>query len=605
MSQAAVHRPPARSDASVVPGAKPAPFPGFIEPSHPTLREEAPSGGRWVHEIKFDGYRTQAHLRNGKPAIYTRRGHDWTRRLQPIADALAALPAADLILDGEAVVADSRGVPDFGLLHADLAAGRMDRLLYYAFDLLYLDGLDLRGAQLAERKRLLSELLTGASERILYAEHLEGNGTQIQERACAMGLEGIVSKQQDAPYRSGRVESWIKVKCGKRDMFPIIAFVEKLGAKPRRIASFYVGRREGDRVLYAGKVRGGFTEAEARDVREQLDPFIRKDSPLSEPVNKPKATWVEPAIEAEVAYSTLTENNLLREAVFKGLREDQQSPAPPMQVRRPSRAESSRRGTGVPRENILQLLPDAVVPSKEELAAYWAKVWKRALPHLGRRPLKLVRHVRGTTFYHKGKLPPVPEAVHRLTIEKREGGEGTRLWVDDLAGLLGLVEIGAVEMHPWNASIDDIEHPDMLVFDLDPGEGVAWEFVIETALSLRRMLRNEGLEPWPKLTGGKGLHLMAPLDRTIDHDQARVYAKRLAQCLAATAPDRYTISSDPEKRSERIFIDYLRNGRGTTAIGAWSPRARAGFPIAVPVSWRQVENGTRSDAFTMEKPPRR
>jgi bifunctional non-homologous end joining protein LigD len=417
-----------------------------------------------------------------------------------------------------------------------------------------------------------------------------------------MGLEGIVSKQQDAPYLSGRVESWIKVKCGKRDAFPIVAFVEKLGAKPRRIASFYVGRREGERLLYAGKVRGVFTQSEARDVRERLDPFIRKDSPLSEPVTKPKATWVEPVVEAEVAYSTLTENNLLREAVFKGVREDQPSPAPP---RRQSRAEISRRQTGVPRENILQLLPDAVPPSKEELAAYWAKGWKRALPHLGRRPLKLVRHVRGTTFYHKSKLPPVPEAVHRLTIEKREGGEGTRLWVHDLAGLLGLVEIGAVELHPWNASIDDIEHPDMLVFDLDPGEGVAWEFVIETALSLRRMLRNEGLEPWPKLTGGKGLHLMAPLEPKINHDQARAYARRIARRLAAATPDRYTLSSDPGRRPGRIFIDYLRNGRGTTAIGAWSPRARPGFPIAAPVSWRQIKNGIRPDAYTVEKLPQR
>jgi bifunctional non-homologous end joining protein LigD len=509
-----------------------------------------------------------------------------------------------LILDGEAVVADSRGIPDFGLLHADLAAGRKDRLLYYAFDLLHLDGFDLRGATLVERKRLLAGLLADASEGILYAEHLEGDGPEIQERACAMGLEGIISKQQDARYRSGRVESWIKVKCGKRDSFPIVAFVEKLGAKPRRIASLYVGRREGNRLLYGGKVRSGYTEAVARDLRERLDPFIRKTSPLSEPVKKPKATWVEPVIEAEVAYSTVTENKLLREAVFKGLREDRDVPAARPAVLTRSRRAGDRPRIAVPRENILQLLPDAVPPPKEELAAYWAKVWKRALAHLGGRPPKLVRHVRGTTFYHVGPLP-VPQAVHTLMIEKREGGQGTRLWVDDLAGLLGLVEIGAVELHPWNASINDIEHPDMLVFDIDPGEGVAWEFVIETALRLRQILKDEGLEPWPKLTGGKGLHLMAPLDPVIDHDAARALAKRIAQRLAATAPDRYTIAAAPEKRAGRIFIDYLRNGRGTTAIGAWSPRARPGFPIAAPVSWRQVANGIPADAFTMEKPPRR
>jgi bifunctional non-homologous end joining protein LigD len=334
-----------------------------------------------------------------------------------------------------------------------------------------------------------------------------------------------------------------------------------------------VGRREGDRLFYAGKVRSGFTEAEARDLRERLEPFTCKESPLSEPVKKPKATWVEPVIEAEIAYSTLTENKLLREAVFRGLREDREVPPARPPAPMSFRTAGNRPQTGVPRENILQLLPDALAPSKEELAAYWTKVWKRALEHLGRRPLKLVpcqRH----NFYHKGKLPPVHEAVHRLTIEKREGGEGTRLWVDDLAGLLGLVEIGAVELHPWNASIDDIEHPDVLVFDLDPGEGVAWEFVIETALRLRRMLKDEGLEPWPKLTGRKGLHLMAPLNRRINHDEARAFAKRIARRLATTAPVRYTISSAPGKRTGRIFIDYLRNGRGTTAIGAWSPRAR-------------------------------
>jgi bifunctional non-homologous end joining protein LigD len=291
-----------RFDGSVVLNAKPAPWPGFVAPCLPMLREKAPSGGLWIHEIKFDGYRTQAHLQNGTPVIYTRAGYDWTLRFKPIADALATLPANDLILDGEAVVADSRGVPDFGLLHADFAAGRKDRLLYYAFDLLYLDGFDLRGAPLAGRKRLLAELVAGASGRILYAEQLEGSGAEIYQRACAMGLEGIISKKKAAPYRSGRVESWVKVKCGKRDMFPIVAFVEKLGANPRKIASLYVGRREGDRLLYAGKVRSGYTEAVARDLRERLDPFIRKASPLSEPVKKPKATWVEPVLEAEVAY---------------------------------------------------------------------------------------------------------------------------------------------------------------------------------------------------------------------------------------------------------------------------------------------------------------
>jgi bifunctional non-homologous end joining protein LigD len=219
--------------------------------------------------------------------------------------------------------------------------------------------------------------------------------------------------------------------------------------------------------------------------------------------------------------------------------------------------------------------------------------------------LKLVRHTRGTIFYHKGALPPIPESVHQLRIEKREGGEGVRVWVDSLAGLLGLVEMDVVEVHPWAATVDDIEHPDLLVFDLDPGGGVAWAFVIESALRLRKLLQDEGLDSWTKLTGGKGLHLMVPIDRDISHDAARLHCRRLAQRLEAADPAHYTTSSAPAKRNKRIYIDYLRNGRGTTAIGAYSPCARAGFPAAAPVTWAQVERGIRPDAFTIARPPPR
>jgi bifunctional non-homologous end joining protein LigD len=595
-------RPPARSPLDRIPGARRAPFPGFIEPCHPTLRAHAPADARWLHEIKFDGYRAQAQLRNGKSAIYTRAGHNWTDRFRPIAEALRKLKAQEFVLDGEVVVVDARGIPDFSMLHAALAAGSTEQLLYYVFDLLYLEEFDLRDAPLAERKGCLSTLLAGASERILYAEHLEGEGPEIFKRACAMGLEGIVSKRRDAPYRSGRAETWIKVKCGKRDLFPIIAFVEKLGAKPRKIASLYIGRREGGKVLYAGKVRTGYTEAVARELRERLNPLIQTHSPLSQPVTKPKATWVQPLLSAEIAYGGETENGILRAPVFKGLREDQPPPSHPAVVRSRSRDKQVR--TAVPRENILQLLPDAVAPSKDELAAYWKKVWKRALVHLGRRPLKLVRCVNGTIFYHKSRLPPVPAAVHHLVIKKREGGTGVRLWVDSLEGLLGLVEIGAIELHTWNATVDDIEHADMLVFDLDPGAGISWSFVVDTALNLRALLEDEGLQPWPKLTGGKGLHLVAPLSPKRTHDEAHEYAKDLAHRLAASAPERYTLTAAPQRRAGRIFIDYLRNGRGTTAVAAWSPRAKPGFPIAVPVKWRQVEDGIQPDAYNLTRQPR-
>ena len=256
----------------------------------------------------------------------------------------------------------------------------------------------------------------------------------------------------------------------------------------------------------------------------------------------------------------------------------------------------------MPRENILQLLPDAVVPSKEELAAYWRKVAKRALPYLANRPLKLVRHTRGTTFYHKGPLPPVPDAVHQLRIEKREGGEGVRLWVDDLDGLLGLVEIGVVELHPWAATVDDYRacRPARVRSRSRRRRGLG--FHDRDRARDARASGGRRPESWPKTTGGKGLHLMAPLAKRMTHDAAHACAKRLAQRLAATDRARYMTVADPAKRGGRIFIDYLRNGRGTTAVGTYSPRARAGFPIAAPVTWRQVENGVQPDAYSMERP---
>jgi bifunctional non-homologous end joining protein LigD len=583
--------------------AREAPYPGFVQPCDPTLREQAPRGDEWLHETKLDGYRAQVHLRAGRTTIYSRQGHDWTEQFGIIARAAKYLPAREAILDGEAVVTGEKGVPDFQALRRALGR-RGGAMIYVAFDLLYLDGFDLRDAGLMDRKRMLERLLAAPPDVFVYLGYLEADGPIVYQRACALGLEGVVSKRGNAPYRSGRQDTWIKVKCTKSDSYPIVAFVEKLGAHPRKIASLYIGRQEAAKLLYAGKVRTGYTEETARELRERLDPLIIGKSPLSQPVKKPKATWVQPVLKAEVEYSSITDDGLLREAVFKGLRDDLPIAQPKPKPARRSRPRQLKNSVGVPRENILQLLPDAVAPSKDELRAYWRRVAARALVYLGRRPLKLVRHTRGTTFYHMGSLPTIPGAVHQLHIEKREGGEGVRVWVDSLDGLLGLVDLGAVELHPWAATVDDIEHPDHLVFDLDPGEGISWEVVVDTALQLRDLLQDEGLESWPKLTGGKGVHLMVPIARGMTHDTARAYCRRLAHRLERSRPRLYTISAAPQRRSGRIFIDFLRNGRGTTAVGAYSPRAKPGFPIAAPATWEQLMRRIRPNAYTMHSPLR-
>lgn len=583
-------------------GAREARFPAFVEPCDPTIREHAPPGENWFYEIKADGYRAQLHCYGGKVRVYSRTGLEWSEQFATIAAAARFFNKRDVVIDGEAVVYGTTGRPDFQQLRRELGKKQSPRVLYHAFDLLYLDGYDLRDVSYLERKRLLEELLRDVPATFVYVEYLKADGRQVFLQACKLGLEGVVAKRGDAPYRSGRQETWLKLKCTKSETYPIIAFVEKLGAKPRKIASLYIGRREHDKLIYAGKVRSGYTEKVAREVRERLDPLIRKNSPLDVAVKKPKATWVEPLVDAEVEFSGITDDGLLRAAVFKGLRDDLDLPRVKGPSVTPANPASHKPHIGVPRENILQLLPDAVAPSKEELAAYWQKVSRKALPYLANRPLKLVRNVHHTIFYHKGPLPKdIPAAVHQLKINKREGGEGTRLWVDSLEGLLGLVEIGAVELHPWNASVEDFEHADRLVVDLDPGEGVSWQRMIDAALRMRELMQDEGLDPWPKLTGGKGLHLLAPLKERMSHDAARALARRLVGALAAAEPEQYLLSAQANRR-DRIFLDYLRNGRGTTAVGTYSPRVREGFPIAVPVTWEQIKAGIAPDAFSMKRP---
>lgn len=575
-------------------------MPGFVEPCLATNAADVPLGSEWSQEIKLDGYRVQAHLAKGDVVLFTRRGFKWTQRFPTVAREIEQLEARSAIIDGEVYVADETGRSDFRRLQADLAKGRTDRLRYSAFDLLFIDGVDVRNAPLAERRRVLRDIIPSGRDRITFSEDIGIQSADLLKQVCAMQLEGVVSKRLDAPYRSGRQETWLKTKCQLTGEFPIIAFVEKLGAKPRRVASLYLGRFEHGKLLYAGKAQTGFRTEDLYLLRERLDPYITPKSPLSIEVKKPKATWVRPELQAEVQYSSFTSDGLLRAPIYKGLRDDLAQAAVeklPLRI--------GRKRAAVPKQNILQLLPDADAPSKSALQDYWERVHRSALAYVGRRPLKLVRSVEGTTFYHKGALPPIPAAVHQLRIVKREGGEGTRVWVDDLDGLLALVDMDVVELHPWNATVDDIELADTLVFDLDPGEGVSWSFVMDTAFTLRELLEQDGFEEtWPKLTGGKGVHVMAPLRKRMTHDAAHRRSRAIAEQLARLDPDRYTVSAALSARKGRLFLDYLRNGRGTTAVGAYSPRARSGWTIAAPIEWKQLENGDlRPDTYTIEAPP--
>lgn len=603
-------------------------LPTWIRPQLTELVKEAPDRAEWLHEIKFDGYRFHARFEHGDVKLLTRTGLDWTRKYPAIAEALRAVPARQAYLDGELCGMRPDGITSFSLIQAASDAGASDNLVFFLFDLLHLDGEDLMPSPLRHRKARLQQLLDGVSGPLQYSDHQVGRGPEFHAKACEMGLEGIISKRADAPYVPDDRGLWLKVKCLNREEFVVVGWTEPEGSRPW-LGSLLLAYYDDDgRLVYAGRAGSGFTGDELRRVWQRLQPFAVKKTPLDvlpprtsrfgSPLVLSRVHWVRPELVAEVTFLTWTAENLLRQVVYQGLREDKTARdvrrpvpnAPPPSTapviapgEKPRRWPKREKKLPVPRENILQLLPDAVVPPREQLAEYWTKVADCALPYLGRRPLKLVRHEKGITFYHMGPLPPVPPTVHQLKVEKRKGGQGVRLWVDDLAGLLGLVDIGVVEIHPWQATVDDVEHPDLLVFDLDPGEGIEWDFVVETAFRLRDLLDQEGLDSWPKLTGGKGLHLMVPIKPTMAWNPAHDYAREIAERLASTDPDRYTTSAALSDRPGRLFIDFLRNGRGTTAVGAYSPRARPGFPIAAPVTWREIELGIAPNSFSIGKLP--
>jgi bifunctional non-homologous end joining protein LigD len=544
---------------------------------------QPPSGSRWVHEIKFDGYRTQLHLRPDRPVAYSRNGHDWTARYRTVSDALAQLPARHAVMDAEIVVPRADGNCDFWTLQKDVSAGDSTRVVAQCFDLMFLDGRDVRRLPLLERKKLLADLISSDNTgRLQFSDHVDLDGAVMQGEAHARGFEGVISKVVESPYEGRRVSSWVKSICQYRETLSVLGYAVKDG----QFDGLYLAKLDGAVPIYGGKVEDGFDDALAQELLTTLEPFVAKQCTLPSPPNKPKARWLAPGLLANIVHRGGMGPHRVRHAKFDRFVE---APAIP-EVQKPLRRTAPACKSVVPPENILQLLPDAVVPSREELRRYWKSIAADALVHLARRPLKLVRHVEGTTFYHKGPLPQVPRAVHKLRIRKRDGGEGIRLWIDDLAGLLGLVEIGAIELHPWAATIDDIERPDFMVFDLDPGEGIGWSFVVDTALRLRDMLKDEGFESWPKLTGGKGVHVMVPLEADLTHDQVHAYAKMLATRLAARDPSRYTTVAGAANRRGKLFIDYLRNGRGCTAIGTYSPRARAGLPVAAPINWKELRS---------------
>ena len=564
--------------------------PRFIRPQLASPDIDPPAGDGWIHEIKFDGYRTLAIIDDGNVRFMTRRGHDWTERYGSLADPFAKIPCRRALIDGEIIVQGERGVSSFAALQDALREGDSHRLLFYAFDLLHLDGWDLTTVPLVQRKEALAGLVgPGAVARsaLQLSEHVLGKGRAFLEQSSVMSLEGIISKRANSIYRSGRTRSWLKIKCVNREDFTIVGFTESKAAGG--LAALLLAESTPKGLTYVGRVGTGWSHKEAAHLCTRLS-AIRSDTPSVGGV--PKASglrWVEPLLAVEVEYAIRTTGGMLRHAVFKGVREDMSAPKPV--------AARKRYVTDADLASIWVTNPDRVMfgaggPTKLELALYYARVGDWMLPEIVNRPVSAVRCVTGAiedSFFQRHAMSGMPETVkHTRLREESAQKRGDFLYIEGARGLLALAQFGTVEFHPWGCRIDKPERPDRMIFDLDPDEDLRWCDVVGAALELREALVDLGLCPFVKTTGGKGLHIVVPLPRRHTWKDVHRFSGAIVDMMSDRAPKRYTASMAKGRRKGRIFIDIHRNVRGATAVGAYSLRTAAGAPVATPVAWDEL-----------------
>jgi bifunctional non-homologous end joining protein LigD len=599
-------------------------FPGFIAPELAQQTSVVPSGTDWVHELKLDGYRIQIQVqpneksrtRQMRVQLLTRKGLDWTVRMPDIANAGANLDVTSAILDGEAVALDSRGVSNFADLQAAFHEGRQHYITYFAFDLLHLNGHNLRGLSLTDRKRILRQILRSADADgpLRFSEGINGDGKTVFEKACALGAEGIVSKLSSAKYSSGRNGTWLKLKCHLEQEFVIGGFT--LPSKGTiGVGALLLGYYEGSNLRYAGRSGTGFTQATHKALRAKLDRLERKESPFTDVPREMRrdAHWVKPELVAQIAFSTWTRDNLVRQAAFKGLREDKPArevvreksigrddadkdqPKLSTQKRaRSRRSEISTMKTTTPTVTH----PDKVLDAesgmtKQQLADYYAVVADHMLPHIAHRPLSVVRCPDGigkSCFFQKHVGMGLPDGVKSIPIKNRKTGKSEEyLTVDSAEGLVGLAQMGVLEIHPWGSRSGSLEKPDRIVFDLDPDTAIHWKTLAETAREFKSRLMKLGLDSFVKSTGGKGLHVVVPIKPDHEWPAIKNFAHDLVLDMEKARPTLYVTKMTKATRKDRIYLDYLRNDREATSVAPYSPRARAGAPVAMPLRWNELD----------------
>jgi bifunctional non-homologous end joining protein LigD len=581
-----------------------------------------PAGKGWLHEVKYDGYRIIGRKAGGEITLFSRSGLDWTVRFPAIAEALLTFPAKSALIDGEVAFVLPSGIADFKSLQEHIDTPNPS-IRYFVFDLLILDGKDLRKKPLKERRARLAKLMAanGVADWLVYADYVEGSGPEFFEQACAAGLEGIVSKRVDAPYRSGRGKDWRKIKCTRGEEF-VIGGYSRSDVKGKPFSSLLLGTFEGDKLVYSGKVGTGFDAADLDMLTRKFAPLERTKSPFEEvPAAERKgAAWLEPKLVAQIDFTERTRDGRLRHPSYKGLREDKSA----REVHRDQREDeeagmattktaSAKKTAGDQTFHGIKLSnPDKVYYpdmglTKLDLARYYETVARFMLPYVVRRPISLVRcpeGIEGEHFFQRHAMKGMSKAIKEVPIA---GGESKKkyLYIDDEEGLFGLVQIGTLEIHDWGVSLDHIDKPDRLVFDLDPDEGLDLATLKAAAVEVHDFLADLGFTSFLKSTGGKGLHLVAPLVPKLGWAVVKPFAKAIADALVSARPDRYTANPLKKTREGKIFVDYLRNQRGGSAIVNYSTRAKKGAPVSCPLRWDELKGLKEAAPYTAKTLPAR
>jgi bifunctional non-homologous end joining protein LigD len=591
----------ARELVESLPQTREAEQPRQLSPQLAVPATVPPEGSDFLNEIKYDGFRILAFIEDGVVRLVSRKGNDYTRGFQRIADALERFGFSNAILDGEVVVVRQDGTHDFAAVHTAAAGGSVGPLVYYVFDLPFFAGYDLRAVPLNDRKSVLEMALSARREEcVRYSEHIVGSAPAMFEEVCRLGLEGILCKRKDSKYTSKRTADWLKIKCSNVQEFLVCGYTAPEGTR-HGFGALVLGRYDDEDIVYVGRVGSGFTDEQLSEYYAKFQ-AIRSDKPTA--LNPSKETlakgvqWIEPRHIAKVRFARWTDDGTLREPTFLSLRENEDPP--PTATDNPG---NDATVAGVRLSNPDRALwPEAGV-TKRKLAEYLLAVWERMAPHLLGRPVSLVRCPdgwQGEQFYQKHlNLKEIPPGIQTVEIVEEGEDKGAFPVVTAPEGMVQLAQLNVLEVHPWGATVVDLDRPDRLIFDIDPGPEVAWQRVVECAHLLRAFLKELGVECWVKTTGGKGLHVVAPLKPEREWEAVGRFASAVAARFATVAPQLYTTKSAKDARVGKVYIDTLRNRRGATCVAPYSPRARSGAPVSTPVSWEELGDLPEGGGFAI------